>query len=184
VSAGGEAGPRETGLRHQRRFLLPSLPRTLARGTARLVEEHYLAGTRLRLRRSISPAAVGPAELTLGQRMRAVSDRVSRVTLTEHIGEPLYAVLARLPADLLVWRQYWMDLSGRRCSVDVFEGELAGLVLAQVEFGSVTEARRFPPPVYAVAEVTGDQRFCEEALAHTTAAGLAATVAGYGMLLR
>jgi CYTH domain-containing protein len=175
---------RGAGLRHERRFLLPSLPRALARGTARLIEERYLAGTRLRLRRALSPIVTGSAELSLGQRVRTASDQVSRVTLTEALTEPEYAALARLPAELLVWRRYGVDLSGQRCSVDVFDGELAGLVLAHVEFASVTDAWWFPPPVYAVAEVTGDDRFCEEALARTSARRLAALVAGYGMLLR
>ncbi len=187
---GTNRGPRRgsvevgVGLRHERRFLLPSLPRTLATDTAALVEERYLVGTRLRLRRAISPAAIGPGELTLSQRVRTATDRVSRVTLTERLTEPEYAALARLPADLLVWRRYGVDLSGLRCSVDVFEGELAGLVLAHAAFSSVTDAWWFQPPVYAVAEVTADDRFCEEELARTSAARLAALVAGYGMLLR
>jgi CYTH domain-containing protein len=177
-------GGHNAALRHERRFLLPSLPKTLARGTARLIEERYLTGTRLRLRRCLSPVPLGSAELSLGQRVRTVSDRLSRMTLTEPLSEREYAALARLPADLLVWRRYAVELSGQRCAVDVFEGELAGLVLAHVEFASVTEAWWFPPPVYAVAEVTADDRFGEEALARTSARMLAAMVAGYGMLLR
>jgi CYTH domain-containing protein len=182
--ARGEPIDAGIGLRHERRFLLPSLPRTLATGTAMLVEERYLAGTRLRLRRMICPAVGGPGELTIGQRVRTATDRISRVTLTGRLTEPEYAVLARLPADLLVWRRYGVNLSGRRCSVDVFEGELAGLVLAHAAFQSLTEAWWFEPPVYAVAEVTGDDRFWEEELARTSAARLAAVVERYGMLLR
>ena len=70
------------------------------------------------------------------------------------------------------------------CAVDVFEGELAGLVLAQAAFPSRWYAARFPAPVHAVAEVTGDDRLGEQSLARTSAAELARLVAGYGMLLR
>jgi hypothetical protein len=175
------------GLRLERRFLLPALPRALAEGTAWLVEERYLAGTGLSLRRAVSPA--GPAlgagpELTLGQRVRAASDRTVRVTLAERLRPDTYAALRRLPADVLVWRRYPVRLAGWPCGVDVFAGDLSGLVLAQAAFGSAAEVARFPAPVYAVAEVTGDERFGEEELARTSAARLARMVSEYGLLLR
>jgi CYTH domain-containing protein len=175
------------GLRLERRFLLPALPRALAQGTAWLVEERYLAGTGLALRRAVSP--VGPAmgagpELTLGQRVRAASDRIVRVTLTERLRPDAYAALRRLPADVLVWRRYPVRLAGWPCGVDVFAGELSGLVLAQAAFGSAAEVARFPTPAYSVAEVTGDERLGEEELARTSAAALARIVGEYGLVLR
>ena len=164
------------GLRLERRFLLPSLPRAVAQGTAALIEERYLAGTGLSLRRAMSPggyaAGAGP-ELTLGQQVRAASDRTARVTLTERLRPDEYAALARLPADVLVWRRYDVLMSEWPCAVDVFEGELAGLVLAQAAFPSRWYASRFPAPVHAVAEVTGDDRLGEQSLARTSAAELA-----------
>ncbi|MFL6129578.1 MAG: hypothetical protein ACJ73E_11000 [Mycobacteriales bacterium] len=175
------------GLRLERRFLLPALPRALAAGTAWLVEERYLAGTGLALRRAVSP--IGPAmgarpELTLVQRVRAASDRTVRVTLAEPLRPETYAALRRLPAGVLVWRRYPVRLAGWPCGVDVFAGELSGLVLAQAAFGSAAEVARFPAPVYAVAEVTGDERFGEDELARTSATALARVVSEYGMLLR
>ncbi len=170
------------GLRHERSFLLPALPRALAEGTATLIEEHYLAGTRLALRRAVSPITPASPELTLGQRIR--SDRTARVTLTERLRPDAYAALRRLPADVLVWRRYEVRLAGWPCAVDVFAGELSGLVLAQAAFGSAAEVARFPAPVYAVAEVTGDDRFTEDALARTSGAALARAASEYGMLLR
>lgn len=170
------------GLLLERRFLLPSLPRPLTRGRVALIEEHYLTGTGLTLRRTQS--AAGDAELTLGQQVRAASDRTARATLTERLDPQAYAALATLPADVLVWRRYEAALSGRPCAVHVFEGELHGLVLVQAVFDSRAAAAAFPPPVYAVAEVTGDDRFGERALARTGADGLARLVAQYGMLLR
>ena len=170
------------GLRHERCFLLPALPRALAEGTAALVEERYLAGTRLMLRRLVSPAAPARPELTEGQRIRG--DRTARVVLSERLRPEAYLALRRLPADVLVWRRYLVRLAGWPCGVDVFAGELSGLVLAQAAFGSAAEVARFPAPVYAVAEVTGDDRFGEDELARTTGSALARTVSEYGMLLR
>ena len=170
------------GLRHERRFLLPALPRALAEGTASLVEERYLAGTRLALRRAVSPVAPDRPELTLGQRMRY--GRAAGVVLIERLRPEAYAALRRLPAHVLVWRRYPVRLAGWPCAVDVFAGDLSGLVLAQAAFGSAAEVARFPSPVYAVAEVTGDERFGEEQLARTSASTLARVVSEYGMLLR
>jgi hypothetical protein len=175
------------GLRLERLFLLPSLPRTLTHGAAALVEERLLAGTWLSLRRTIRPTAhvtgAGPC-LALRQRIRRGSDPGGQLTLTEPLDPDEYQALRRLPAEVLVWRRYDAELSRWPCAVDVFEGELAGLVLAEAAFPSGAYARSFAPPVYAVAEVTGDGRFAAQALARTSAAGLARLVAEYGMLLR
>ena len=170
------------GLRLERRFLLPSLPRPLTQGRVALVEERYLTGTGLTLRRTMSAGT--PPALTLGQQVRAASDRTARATLTESLPEDTYAELARLPADVLVWRRYDVLLTGRPVAVHVFEGELHGLVLVQAEFAGRAEAGLFPPPVYAVAEVTADARFCGPALARTGSGQLVRLVAEYGMLLR
>lgn len=177
----------ETRLWRERRYLLPSLPPALSTGSAALVEERYLAGTRLNLRRSISPRALatgaGP-ELVLWQEMRAASDRTARVTLLGQLTPAQYDAFARLPGDVLVWRRYDAEVSGWPCTVDVFEGELAGLVVAQVAFDSAREAEQFEPPPSAVAEVTADGRFTEESLAHTSATELANMLGDYGLLLR
>jgi hypothetical protein len=180
-------GSGQAQIRRERRYLLPSLPRALAQGMASLVEERYIVGTGLTLRRTLTPGAKsaghGPV-LTLGQRVRTGSHRSERITLTDRVSPDQYATLARLPADVLVWRRYDVRLSRRRCAVDVFSGELKGLVLAEAAFASPEAAGTFPQPVYAVAEVTGDERFSEWELVRTSAAQLAALVAEYGMLLR
>jgi CYTH domain-containing protein len=174
-------------VRRERRYLLPTLPRALEHGVAAMVEERYIVGTGLSLRRTLTPGAGtaghGPF-LTLGQRVRTGAARSERITLIDQLSEDQYAVLARLPADVLVWRQYAVKLSSRRCALDVFSGELKGLVVAEATFSSPEEARCFRQPVFAVAEVTDDDRFSEWSLANTSTAQLAALVAEYGMLLR
>jgi CYTH domain-containing protein len=175
------------GLALERRFLLPSLPRPVAQGAAALIEERYLSGTGLTLRRTIPPvrhAGGAGAELTLGQQVRAASDRTARVTLSERLRPDAYAKLSRLPADVLVWRRYQVRLARWPCAVDVFEGDLAGLVLLCAAFPTPAHAWSFPVPPHVVAEVTGDERFGEPALARTHAGELARLVAEYGMLLR
>jgi CYTH domain-containing protein len=65
--------------------------------------------------------------------------------------------------------------------VDVFEGALAGLVLAEAEFDDDVSLRAFMPPAATVAEVTRDQRLSGGRLAVTTARQLAAVLASYNV---
>ena len=54
---------------------------------------------------------------------------------------------------------------GLEAEVDVFEGDLAGLVTAEVEFGSERQSRDFQPPAWLGKEVTGDRRYANQSLA-------------------
>jgi CYTH domain-containing protein len=49
--------------------------------------------------------------------------------------------------------------------VDVYEGELEGLVVAEIEFPSEDEASGFDPPDWLGDEVTGDRTYLNETLA-------------------
>jgi adenylate cyclase len=49
--------------------------------------------------------------------------------------------------------------------IDVFAGELDGLILAEIEFPSEEDARAFDPPESFGDEVTGDKRYLNETLA-------------------
>jgi CYTH domain-containing protein len=49
--------------------------------------------------------------------------------------------------------------------LDVYEGELEGLRVAEVEFPTEDEARRFEPLDWLGDEVTGDERYLNETLA-------------------
>jgi adenylate cyclase len=49
--------------------------------------------------------------------------------------------------------------------VDVYEGDLDGLVVAEIEFASEEQARGFDPPEWLGEEVTGDRRYLNETLA-------------------
>jgi adenylate cyclase len=49
--------------------------------------------------------------------------------------------------------------------VDVYDDELEGLIVAEIEFESEEQARSFEPPAWLGDEVTGDERFLNESLA-------------------
>lgn len=62
-------------------------------------------------------------------------------------------------------RRVSLDEGGLVADVDTYESELEGLVVAEVEFESESEADVFEPPSWLGTEITGDERFANQSLA-------------------
>jgi CYTH domain-containing protein len=62
-------------------------------------------------------------------------------------------------------RRHVLPQGDLRIELDVYEGELEGLVVAEIEFETEDEARAFQPPDWIGDEVTGDDRYLNETLA-------------------
>lgn len=56
-------------------------------------------------------------------------------------------------------------VAGTTAIVDVFQGELAGLAMAEVEFGTAEAAYAFIPPSWMIQDVTDDPRYGNRTLA-------------------
>ncbi len=54
---------------------------------------------------------------------------------------------------------------GLTAEVDIYEGELAGLRVAEVEFPGAASERAFEPPAWLGEELTGDGRYANQTLA-------------------
>lgn len=54
---------------------------------------------------------------------------------------------------------------GSSAEVDVFDGELEGLVIGEIEFGSEEQSGHFEPPAWMGREITGDNRYAGQSLA-------------------
>ena len=89
-------------------------------------------------------------ELTLGAADRI--DPAARVVLTGGSRPEAYALLRRLPAEVLVWRRYPAAAgSSGRAGCTCSPASSPGWCLPQAAFGSAAEVARFPAPVYAAA---------------------------------
>ncbi|MFF4660613.1 hypothetical protein [Streptomyces sp. NPDC001381] len=88
-----------------------------------------------------------------------------------------YDLLASLPAAVLTKTRFSVPPLG----VDVFDGPLQGLVLAEGEFTTDEEAESFRPPPECVAEVTDDARFTGGRLVETSRQDLLQWLAEYGL---
>jgi adenylate cyclase len=102
-----------------------------------------------------------------------------RRLLTAKMGVGLSREEAEVELDREAFERLWPLTEGRRLhkrrhvlphegleiEVDVYAGELEGLVIAEIEFGSEEEARAFEPPDWLDEDVTGDPRYLNETLA-------------------
>jgi len=142
---------------------------------ARLIEDRYLPGTGLRLRRVTAPD--GSVVHKLGKKYPGTS-LSSRPMTNIYLDAVEYAALAALPAALLVKRRH--DVGGG-FAIDVFEGALAGLMLAEISADDGAELAAIVLPSWCSVEVTEDVAYAGGTLAingwHATAASRVVTIA-------
>ena len=62
-------------------------------------------------------------------------------------------------------RRYSVPHEGLTVEVDVFEGSLDGLVVAEVEFDDEDDSAAFEPPTWFGRELTGNSEYANESLA-------------------
>ena len=98
-----------------------------------------------------------------------VAGDFSRIAITTiYLTVEEYGRLEPLPARELAKRRYKLRDGASVYSVDVFEGHLGGLVLAEISFESEEEMAAHAVPTFAVAEVSSDESYTGAALAAAT----------------
>jgi CYTH domain-containing protein len=163
-------------IERERRFLLAEAPAPSAATVTRVITDRYLVGTRLRLRRA--ERSDGGCELKLTQKVPVARPGAVQGLITNTYLSPAeYDLLASLPAAVLTKTRISVPPLG----VDVFDGRLRGLVLAEGEFATDEEARSFTPPPECVAEVTDDARFTGGRLVGASRQDLLQWLAEYGL---
>ncbi len=102
-----------------------------------------------------------------------------KLVLTAKRGSGLSREEAEVELDRASFDELWELTEGRRLrkrrhvvphgelkiELDVYEGDLEGLRVAEIEFSSEDEANAFDPPDWIGEEVTGDPRYLNETLA-------------------
>jgi CYTH domain-containing protein len=148
-----------TRIEHERRFLVSPQAdwRSLVESYSKTFEDKYLENTRLRLR-ILTDSDSGRRLLKLTRKAESASpyfQTISRILLSpsEH------ALFESLPGYRLRKVRHYHHDRGRVFSIDVFEGELEGLVLCETEAGGLDELMAIEPPAYAQREVTEDPFF-------------------------
>lgn len=144
----------------ERRFLLKTLPEDLdpEKVFFRIIDQ-YISGTRLRLRRIESPLG----EILVykfGQKYQTADQKAHQTMMTNmYLTEMEYQALARLGGATISKRRYRYDYAGNDYAIDVFEGNLEGLILMEIESQSDNDITLLPIPAIAAREVTDDPLF-------------------------
>ena len=142
----------------ERKFLVDRVPDEAE--APRRIDQGYLAitedGTEVRVRRW-----PGGQVLTVKHGSGEV-----RTEVELELDEEQYSELWPLTEGARVRKCRWVvPLGELQVELDLFEGELEGLRVAEVEFPDMDAANSFEPPDWFGAEVTEDHRYANESLA-------------------
>jgi len=144
----------------ERRYLLQDLPEGVSRADHHLqITDNYLSGTRLRLRKVRDPQT-NKWVVKFTQKFAPDPSDLSRTMITNTYLNPIEAdTLAIFEANEIRKNRYHFEFEGRQFSVDMFLGDLFGLLLAEVSFDNDDELENFSPPPFALADVTNNELF-------------------------
>jgi CYTH domain-containing protein len=149
--------PKYAHIERERRWLIDPAAQPAVTVDHILIEDRYIHGTRLRLRR-MTDSASGQVAVKLTKKYDA-DDPLARAIVTAYLDEAEYAVLATLPATTLTKRRHDLLAGSIAYSLDRFTGALEGLELAEIEWPDDAGLRGLPPPPGTIREVSNDPRY-------------------------
>ncbi len=162
----------------ERRFLLDCFPPDAVVTRVRRISDRYVEGTRLRLRQQSD--IDGETVFKLTQKIPGKAEGASQGLITTmYLTDMEFSVLAKLPAKVLTKTRHSVPPFG----IDVFDGALSGLVLAEAEFDSAAAAAALSIPAFIRLEVSDDPRFTGGSLVIASRRELENLILEYGMPL-
>jgi adenylate cyclase len=143
----------------ERKFLVPAVPGEVARARSEEIEQGYLV---------VSPRSE--------VRLRSIGDRrvltlkrgsgSERIEVEIELSEAQFGALwGATEGARVTKRRFYDPIGDAMAEIDVYGGQLDGLITAEVEFESSEQAEAFDPPPWFGAEVTEDHRYANQALA-------------------
>jgi len=144
----------------ERKFLLPEPPGWLSESSSARIEQGYLAideEIEVRLRQT------GGERLLTAKRGHGEVREEIEIALDREQFEALWPLTESRRLAKTRWRV--PVEGGLTAEVDVYEGRLAGLVVAELEFGSEEDSGCFDPPGWLGEEITGEERYANQTLA-------------------
>lgn len=144
----------------ERKFLVVRLPDSLDSYTHTPIRQGYLivteGGTELRIRQK------GERFFQTIKSGGGLSRTEIEISLSEDQFEALWPHTEGRRVSKI---RYQIPVGGHTAELDRFEGELADLLLVEVEFPSEADSRQFDPPDWFGVEVTDDGRYKNKSLA-------------------
>jgi CYTH domain-containing protein len=154
------AASKYSRIERERRYLLQDLPEGLTRASPHVqITDNYLTGTRLRLRKIRDPQT-NKWTVKLTQKFAPDPEDFSRTIITNiYLNALEVETLAISDANEIRKNRYPFEFAARQFSIDMFLGDLFGLVLAEVSFETDEELNNFSRPPFAIADVTNHELF-------------------------
>ena len=163
----------------ERRYLLRDLPEGMTRADPHLqITDNYMTGSRLRLRKVREPRT-NKWTVKFTQKFAPNPDDLSRTIITNTYLNALEAeVLSSIfNSNEIRKNRYPLEFDGRKFSIDMFLGDLFGLVLAEVSFETDEDLDSFPKPPFALVDVTNEPLFSGGKLCELTFSDVRAEIA-------
>ena len=148
----------------ERKFTIKALPEDLTQYVCKELEQGYLCNRPVvRVRKSVKNGEASyilcyKSKLGLEQKTDATAQvcREEEMPLTEEAYEKL---ISKVDGRVITKKRYLIPYESYTIELDVFAGELTGLVFAEVEFPDEEAAASFVAPDWFEKDVTFDDRF-------------------------
>ena len=169
-------------IERERRYLLQDLPEGLSRADHHLqITDNYITGTRVRIRKVRDPKT-NKWIVKFTQKFAPNPEDLSRTIITNTYLNAIEAeTLGIFAANEIRKNRYPFEFEGRHFSVDMFLGDLFGLVLAEVGFESDEDLDSFAKPPFAIADVTNNELFSGGRLSELTFEDIRDEIARQGL---
>jgi CYTH domain-containing protein len=166
----------------ERRYLLQDLPEGLTRADRHVqITDNYISGTRLRIRKVREPRS-NKWTVKFTQKFAPDPNDFSRTIITNIYLNALEAeTLAMFDANEIRKNRYSFEFEGQRFAIDMFLGDLFGLVLAEASFETDEQLESFLKPPFALAEVTNNKLFSGGELCQLTFSDIREEIARSGL---
>jgi CYTH domain-containing protein len=136
-------------------YLLKELPKGFAGAKAKEMVDIYIPASSahaiLRVRKSGDQYEITKKVPASG------TDSSRQIETTISLTPEEYAELAQIAGKRVYKTRYYFEENGTHFEIDVFKGELEGLVLVDVEFDSTDAQGRFEMPVWCLVDVTQEK---------------------------
>lgn len=172
-------------IERERRYLLQDLPEGLNRADYHLqITDNYLTGTRLRLRKVRDPET-NRWVVKFTQKFAPNPNDLSKTIITNiYLNATEAEVISVFEVNEIRKNRYPFEFNSRKFSIDMFLGDLFGLVLAETSFESDEETEKFPQPPFALADVTNNEIFTGGRLSELTFADVRRAIEQTGLLAK
>ena len=163
-------------IERERRFLLEKFPNGAEVHRTRRITDYYLENTTLRLRIQVDDDNSPVFKLTQKIAEPGAGAQQGWIT-TMYLAEQEFLTISQFPSRRIDKIRYSVPPFG----IDVFEGALEGVILAEAEFDSAVSADALVIPSFILREVSEDLRFTGGKLVRTSRDGLATVLNEYGV---